>query len=288
MVGVIIVNYNQLNNCLNLFSILQSEKIVSSIYCVDNSGELLDFFEKNDNKFLKLEVINPGLNIGFGKANNLGVSKCEESRILICNPDIYFKKGSIDKINSIYDDLDPNDLGFCFEMKDSNGEIQYSHRRLLQRNYFLINQLGLSFIVPDKYKLVYKNYLNLQSIDQPIGAFIFLDKKHFLSVGGFDDEFFVYYEDVHLFNKLNSKFNKMKYRNDISIYHKGGESSKKSFAKMLELQIEGKKIYFKKMKWKNMSKFYLLVEYSLKVFFHRKQLKGSDFLHLFKKYLIKK
>ena len=58
MVGVIIVNYNQLNNCLNLFSILQKEKIVSSIYCVDNSGELLDFFEKNDNKFLKLEVIN--------------------------------------------------------------------------------------------------------------------------------------------------------------------------------------------------------------------------------------
>ena len=64
--------------------------------------------------------------------------------------------------------------------------------------------------------------------------------------------------------------------------------SKKSFVKMLELQIEGKKIYFKKMKWKNMSKFFLLVEYSLKVFFHRKQLKGSDFLHLFKKYFSKK
>lgn len=287
MTDVIIVNYNQLNNCMNLFSLLEKEKSVNSIYCVDNSGELLQYFENNNTAFSKLKLLNPGSNIGFGKANNLGVQQSSESRILICNPDIYFKKGTIDKINSIYNDLNPNDLGFCFEMKDSNGKIQYSHKRLLQRCYFLINHLGLSFILPEKHKLSYNNYTNFQPIDQPIGAFIFLNKKHFLSVGGFDNDFFVYYEDVFLFNKLNSNFNKMKYRNDISISHKGGESSKKSFGKMLQLQIQGKKIYFKKMKWKQMSNLYLIIEFLLKVSFHFKKLNISDLQPLFKTYLKK-
>lgn len=287
MTDVIIVNYNQFNNCMNLFSLLEDEKSVNSFYCVDNSGELLKYYEINDITFSKLKLINPGSNIGFGKANNLGVQQSSESRILICNPDIYFKKGTIDKINSIYNDLDINDLGFCFEMKDSNGNIQYSHKRLLQRRYFLINHIGFSFILPENYKLSYKNYTKYQEIDQPIGAFIFLNKKHFESVGGFDNDFFVYYEDVHLFNKLNSNFNKMKYRNDISISHKGGESSKKSFGKMLQLQIEGKKIYFKKMKWKQMSNSYLIIEFLLKVFFHLKKLNINDLFPLFKTYLKK-
>lgn len=282
LIDCIIVNYNQHKNCLNLFSSLEKETCVNKIICVDNSGDFDDFI---NNSFKKLLLIKPNSNLGFGKANNLGVSKSKSKRILICNPDIYFEKGSIDKINLLYNDLDNNDLGFCFEMKDSNGNIQYSHRRLLQRHYFLINQLGLSFILPDKYKLVYENYSNHQSIDQPIGAFIFLDKKHFLSVGGFDDEFFVYYEDVYLFNKLNSKFNKMKYRNDISIYHKGGESSKNSIANMLQLQIEGKKIYFLKKRWKKMSRVYLLFEFTLKVLKFKKQLNSSEIISLYKTYI---
>jgi GT2 family glycosyltransferase len=282
LIDCIVVNYNQYKNCLNLFSLLEKETCVNKIICVDNSGDFDNFL---NNSFKKLLLIKPNSNLGFGKANNLGVSKSSSERILICNPDIYFDIGSIDKINLLYNDLDTNDLGFCFEMKDSNGKIQYSHRRLLQRHYFLINQLGLSFILPEKYQLVYKNYSNLQFIDQPIGAFVFLNKKHFLSVDGFDDEFFVYYEDVYLFNKLNLKFNKMKYRNDISIYHKGGESSKNSIANMLQLQIEGKKIYFLKKRWKKMNKFYLLLEFILKVYRFKKQLNFSEIISLYKIYI---
>ena len=285
MVDVIIVNYNQLNNCINLFSILEKEESVNIIYCVDNSNELISYFSKNKNIFSKLEVINPGSNIGFGRANNLGVLNSKESRILICNPDIYFKKGTINKINSMYDELDVNELGYCFEMKDSNDVIQFSHRRLLNRSFFLINQLGLSFLLPERYRLTYKFFVNNQLIDQPIGAFIFLNKQYFLDVGGFDDNFFVYYEDVHLFNKLNANFNKMKYCNNISIYHKGGGSLKGSFSKKLKLQIQGKKIYFKLMNWKKMSKFYLFIEFFLKVFYHRKELKCLDLRKIFNLYL---
>ena len=48
-IDCIIVNYKQLNNSINLFSILEREKCVKKIICVDNSGEILDFFEKNNN-----------------------------------------------------------------------------------------------------------------------------------------------------------------------------------------------------------------------------------------------
>ena len=143
-IDCIIVNYKQLNNCINLFSILEKEKCIKKIICVDNSGEILDFFKNNINDNLKLKIIDPVSNIGFGRANNLGVSFCNSSRILICNPDIYFECGTLDKINKLYNNLNSNDLGFCFNMKDSNNLTQNSHSRIQNRNIFLINQLWVN------------------------------------------------------------------------------------------------------------------------------------------------
>ena len=69
-------------------------------------------------------------------------------------------------------------------------------------------------------------------------VFLVLDKNHFQSVGGFDSDFFVYYEDVFLFDNLNLRYAKMKYYDSISISHIGGESLKNSFAYSQDLIID--------------------------------------------------
>ena len=166
-----------------------------------------------------------------------------------------------------------------------NGEIQKSHRRHLTRKNFLLNGLGLTKYLRESNRIVYNNLFNYKEIDQPIGAFLLFNKKHFLSVGGFDNDFFVYYEDVFLFNELNKKFNKMKYYENVSILHKGGESTKNSVFDMLKLQIMGKKIYFKKMKWKKMPKYYLILEFALKVLYYFPNLKLYKIKELFKYYI---
>ena len=284
-IDCIIVNYKQLNNCINLFSILEREKCIKKIICVDNSGEILNFFKINSNDNLKLKIIDPGTNIGFGRANNLGASFCDSLRILFCNPDIYFHFGTLDKINKLYDNLNSKDLGFCFNMKDSNNLKQNSHSRIQNRSIFLINQLGLSFLLPISLRTKYFNLKSNDLVDQPIGAFLLLKKEHYFSVGGFDEDFFVYYEDLHLFFKLNLQYKKMRYLDDISIFHKGGESSKDSIVNMLELQINGKKIYFKKRGWKKMSNFYLFFEYILKIICYRKHISRNQLNKIFKSYI---
>ena len=204
---------------------------------------------------------------------------------MICNPDIYFEYGTLDKINKLYDNLNSNDLGFCFNMKDSNNLTQNSHSRIQNRNIFLINQLGLSFLLPSSLQTKYSNLKSNDFVDQPIGAFLLLKKEHYISVGGFDEDFFVYYEDLHLFYKLNLQYNKMKYLDDISVFHKGGESSKDSIFNMLALQIDGKKIYFKKRGWKKMSNFYLFFECILKIIYYRKYIRRNQLNKIFKSYI---
>lgn len=282
-IDCVIVNFKQKINCINLFKILQEESSVNKFFCIDNSNCFSSI--ELQSKYDKLTIIKLKSNIGFGKANNLGVSLSEASRILICNSDIYFKKGVLDKINILYENKNKNDLGYCFRMLDSDGQVQKSHRRLLDRTTFLINQIGFSWLLGKKNKLVYDKLEHLQEVDQPIGAFLVLDKNHFQSVGGFDSDFFVYYEDVFLFDNLNLRYAKMKYYDSISISHIGGESLKNSFATKLRLQIEGRKIYFLKKKWKKMSNLYLNIEFIIKIFYHIKYLKFSDLFSIYKSYI---
>lgn len=85
--SIIIVNYNtecELCNCIDSF--LNFNTVDFEVIIVDNSINLSQDFKAKYNTS-KIKIINPGYNMGFGRANNLGVEHAVGEFILFLNPD---------------------------------------------------------------------------------------------------------------------------------------------------------------------------------------------------------
>ena len=80
-----------IKNCLN--SIDSDYKII----LVENSDDL-DFKKKIEQEFVNVECILTGENLGYGKANNIGLKKVTSKYALILNPDTILQSDTIQKI----------------------------------------------------------------------------------------------------------------------------------------------------------------------------------------------
>ncbi len=174
----------------------KSEKIISNsiksfgkknkIIVVENSENFL--MKKNlEKKFKNVQVI-LNKNNGFGQAANLGVKKSKTKYVMFCSPDISFIS-------------DPTEKFLKYKKK--------------------LSKFG-AFIPVDK-----KNKINdIMEIKKPIASpVIFISKKNFNRIKGFDENFFLYYEDVDILNRIIKKKLKV-YKVPIFFKHKYGSHNK--------------------------------------------------------------
>ncbi len=227
---IIIINWNSgehLKNCLE--SIVDSSiNFNYNVIVVDNNSE--------DNSITQLNKKNYGLliqlkrNFGFAKACNIGVKESNSEFILFLNPDVILKPGVIEKALSIL--IEKPKIGIVgVKQFDKNGNLVYSCSRFLKIKYLLNDITGLSKLYPKLFKpstiMNDWNHSVSTEVDQVMGSFMLMRRSDFLRIGGFDERFFVYYEDMDLAkrffnNGLNSYF-----CSDVSIIHSGcGTTSK--------------------------------------------------------------
>jgi len=170
----------------------------------DGTGEfLLDLEKKQKN----LHIFLNKANLGFGKANNIGLKKSKGKYILYLNSD------------AIITDIDFRDLIRVMEMENnigaltikvvlSNGEIDpASHRGFptlwnsftyfsgLERLFFYTPLLNKIF---GGYHLVNLNLNNIHQVDVITGAFLLSKKEILDKIGGFDEDYFAYGEDIEM------------------------------------------------------------------------------------------
>lgn len=162
---------------------------------VDNSKSTKIFdLVKN---FKNITYVKTNKNLGFGKANNLGVSKSKTPYIMILNPDILIDVEAIQKLYekySLYENvgiLAPS-LYDINNIRRSNG----STSRLKKK-------IGKSL------KNNNKNFAEGDACyDFVIGCSLFMSKDLFINLGGFDENFFLYFEDNDICDRVyhNNKF----------------------------------------------------------------------------------
>lgn len=211
--SIIIVSFNTkeiIKECLlslkkNLSKYpLEHEIIVVDNNSVDGSVKLLQDFKKQSNN---LQLILSKKNLGFGKANNLGLQKSNGKYILYLNSDV------------IVSDTDFRDLIKVMEMQInvgaltvkvvlSNDEIDpASHRGFptLWRSITYFSGLeNFFFNVPilnklfGGYHLANLNLNSVHEIDVPTGAFLFTRRDILDKFGGFDEDYFAYGEDIEM------------------------------------------------------------------------------------------
>ena len=231
---MIIVNYNVrffLEQCL--FSVLKaSSSIQSEIIVVDNNSSdgSREYLEE---KFPSVKFYWLEKNLGFGKACNHGLEYASGEIILFLNPDTLVAEDCFLKcISFIRSKKDCGALGV--RMLDGSGKYLRESKRGLPTpaaSFFRLS--GFTFLFPASkyYSAYYAGHLpelQVNTIDVVAGAFFMVPRKVLEITGGFDEEFFMYGEDVDLSYRIKKAGFNNYYYPQTTILHFKGESTFKS------------------------------------------------------------
>ena len=171
------------------------------IIVVENSKNI-SFKERIEKNFTNTECLIAGENLGYAKGNNLGISKVKTKYALILNPDA---------------ELQNNTLNNFFN----------SAKRI--ENFAIIGP-GIQ-----NEKKLENNIKELTEVNSVKGFAMFLNLEQFKDVGFFDDNFFIYLEEIDLCKRLRNKNKKIFIDPNILIHHQGGSSHENKFNFEMEL-----------------------------------------------------
>ncbi len=231
--SIIIVNYNVkyfLEHCLS-----SVEKAIVSlsaeIFVVDNAssdGSDTYFIDR----FPRVQFIYNEKNVGFAKANNQAVTLCKGKYILFLNPDTIVPENCFTKCISFFDKN--NEYGALgVKMIDGAGNFLKESKRSFPSPLTSFYKLsGLASLFPHSKKYANYHLGNLSEnetneVDVLAGAFFMMPKAVINKVGSFDEQFFMYGEDVDLSYRIQKAGYKNYYFADTTIIHFKGESTKR-------------------------------------------------------------
>ncbi len=239
-VSIIILTYNSSSYIADLLkSIKESQENLSDyeVIVVDNSStdDTLDKLEPFKNE---ITVNRNEKNLGFAAGINEGSKTAKAEYILFINPDTKFDKGNIDDLVSVFEKF--GNAGVVGgKLFDRNGKAEKSAGQFFGLIQIILMSLGLDELLgirtsPDVIK----------KVDFVSGGFMIVKKEVFEKLNGFDENFFMYVEDVD-FCKRAKKMGYLTYFTpEVSLLHLSHGSSSRSFA--IENIYKGLLCYSKK------------------------------------------
>lgn len=223
---------------------------ISCLYVIDNSSndELREFVKYNP----KIKYIH-SLNLGYGAGHNIAIRKAIDSHAkyhIILNPDIYWDGQVIEKLTE-YMESSPNCGLIMPKVLYPNGDTQYLCKLLPTPIDLIIRR----FVPLNNWKIKHDYYYELQAtgynkiMEVPVlsGCFMMLRIDIIKEIGGFDERFFMYAEDIDLCRRIGEKSQTIFYPN-VSIFHEYAKASYKNY-RMLKLHVSSIIKYFNKWGW---------------------------------------
>jgi GT2 family glycosyltransferase len=225
-VSIIIVNYNtteHLKKCLEAI-INYTDKILYEIIVVDNNSPERDI-ENLAESFSSVNFIFSSTNTGFGGGCNYGASKAKGKYLCFVNPDIIIND-NVFFVFFNYMNENP-DTSLCTGLQIGEaGELQYSYNNFqdVKWEFKMSFNIGLN----NAFKaLLEKDEIKngkIFEIDWALGALIFMRKEVFENVNGFDNDYFLYYEDNDLQFRIKKLGGKIVCLPFVRVFHYGQSS----------------------------------------------------------------
>lgn len=230
--AVVIVNYNTeqlLDDCLG--SIYKADKPRGGlqVVVVDN-GSVDGSTKMVEKKYPQVILVKSKDNLGFAKANNVGVDKIDAKYVLFLNSDTVVKRYSLVKPLK-YIKNHPKVGAITIKLFLKDGSIDYDNHRGLPTPWVAFCKLfGLSALFPQStffngYHLGFKNINRIHSIPVAAGSFMIMPTKLFIDIGKWDDTYFFYGEDIDLCYRITQAGYRIIYYPKVNTLHLRGASS---------------------------------------------------------------
>ena len=273
IISIVIVSFNvqtTIEDCLSSIITSDKRKVFEAI-CIDNLSidQTTQIISK---KFPQVRLIKNKKNIGFAAAVNQGAGIAKGECLLFLNPDTIVKPDCIkNMVNFLKEKKDAGVVG-C-RILNPNGSLQPSCGTfptiiniILDRIPILNKLFKTELIRQEGY------YEKEQSPDWTSGAFFMVRRDIFLSLGGFDEKYFLYVEDVDFSYRAKKAGYKIYYNPKAEIIHYDmGKSKERKNFKAKQIRI-GFTIFFGKYKslpylflWKMILTIELILKPNLKV-----------------------
>ena len=173
------------------------------VIIVENSDNT-EFKKKIEGEFTNVDCILAGENLGYGKANNIGIKNVKTKYVLILNPD-----------SKLYESTLENFFKCVTKVSD----------------FAII----APYIQEKEKKIIDLQDSSLLPVENVKGFAMFFNLSEFKDIGFFDERFFIYFEEIDLCKRLISAGKKIYLASTIKIFHEGGQSHDEIVNKEMEL-----------------------------------------------------
>lgn len=251
-VSIIIVNFNTadlLDKCIE--SILKK--------CTGNNYEIIVVDNNsNDNsidmiseKYKMVRIVTNKCNYGFGKANNIGVMNAKGEYVLLLNSDTIVLNNIVNEFLDYYENSEDKIKIGCVGawLYDSNFNITSSEGFFPTKRQIIRDYINIILGLDKKNKVIndgnIKDNIKVKYVDYLVGALLFMKKEIYQAFGGFDENFFMYFEETDLQFRMKEKNYNRIIINTPKVIHLEGKSPNISNKKRI-IYSESMYKYFKK------------------------------------------
>jgi GT2 family glycosyltransferase len=248
-VAIVIVNWNsgsQVRDCVDSIILHRNQLRVSTIVVdnasTDGSADLVEGLRN-------VELIRAGSNLGFARACNLGASSVKDAEyLLFLNPDAMLEAGALQRAVDFMDSASSAGIGICgVALQENSGHVARSCARFPSPWRLAVVASGLDRVFPSLGTTMREwNHAQSRRVDQVIGAFFLVRRALFDALNGFDERFFVYFEEVDFAFRASRLGMGTMFLSDIKAFHAGGGTSKQVKARRLFYSLRSRVLYARK------------------------------------------
>ena len=248
--SVIILNYNVRYFLVQCILSVQNalEGIDSEIIVVDNASSD-DSCEMMKDKFPNIKLIENATNLGFPKGNNIGVAQAKGEYICILNPDTVVAEDTFVKILNSKFQIPNSQLGIIgCKLIDGTGNFLPESKRGVPTPWVAFTKIFGLYKISNYFGKYYAQHLSDNEsgkVDILVGAFMLMKRELYLKVGGFDENCFMYSDDIDLSYLVLKTGKSNYYFHETSVIHYKGESTVRDGTYMKRFR-EAMQFFYKK------------------------------------------
>ena len=219
-----------------------SEIIILDNNSTDNSVEMLKFFLKKQNQILKFKLIQSDINLGFAKGNNEAVKHSSGETLLFLNSDIEVLDDAIPKLFQYF--------------KSPENRFQFVGGKLFDKNgttpqascgpFFSLPVIfAFLFLRGDYWGFTRWSPNHIREVDWVSGACFIGKKSDYESLEGFDENIFMYMDEIDLFFRAKKRGIRLGFYPEARFIHLGSASSNERTEPILQV-YKGYLYFYKK------------------------------------------